>query len=66
MPSEGNFILIDPKTDSQPVFAALQQLGVIVRPVKNYGYQTELRVTIGTARQNRKLVRCLKKVLKGL
>jgi len=63
VPSEGNFILIDPKVDSLPVFTALQKLGVIVRPVKNYGYQTELRVTIGTARQNRKLVRCLKKVL---
>ena len=64
VPSEGNFILIDPKVDSMPVFSALQQLGVIVRPVKNYGYQTELRVTIGTARQNRKLIRCLKQVLK--
>jgi histidinol-phosphate aminotransferase len=63
VPSEGNFILIDPKIDSLPVFTALQKLGVIVRPVKNYGYQTELRVTIGTARQNKKLVSSLKKVL---
>jgi histidinol-phosphate aminotransferase len=65
VPSEGNFILIDPKTDSLPVFTALQKMGVIVRPVKNYGYQTELRVTIGTARQNRKLIGALKQVLKG-
>jgi len=65
VPSEGNFILIDPKIDSMPVFSALQKLGVIVRPVKNYGYQTELRVTIGTARQNKKLISSLKKVLKN-
>jgi histidinol-phosphate aminotransferase len=63
VPSEGNFILIDPKVDSQGVFAGLQKLGVIVRPVKNYGFHTELRVTIGTPRQNKKLVSSLKKVL---
>jgi histidinol-phosphate aminotransferase len=65
VPSEGNFILIDPKVDSQIIFLSLQKLGVIVRPIKNYGYQTELRVTIGTARHNKKLIGALKQVLKG-
>lgn len=63
VPSEGNFVLIDPGVDSQPVFAALQQLGVIVRPVKNYGFPTALRVTVGTERQNRRLTAALARVL---
>jgi histidinol-phosphate aminotransferase len=64
VPSEGNFILIDPGVDSQPVYLALQQMGVIVRPVKNYGFPTALRVTVGTERQNRRFMSALIKVLK--
>ncbi|MCU0605855.1 MAG: histidinol-phosphate transaminase [Candidatus Edwardsbacteria bacterium] len=65
VPSQGNFILIDTGRDSQPVFLAMQQLGVIVRPVKNYGMPTQLRVTVGTPPQNRRLVAALKKALAG-
>lgn len=65
VPSEGNFILIDTGRDSQPVFLAMQQLGVIVRPVKNYGMPTQLRVTVGTPPQNRRLVAGLRKALAG-
>jgi histidinol-phosphate aminotransferase len=64
VPSEGNFVLIDPKLDSLQVFNAMQRMGVIVRPVKNYGYPTALRVTVGTMRENRKMVGCLKKAIK--
>jgi len=64
VPSEGNFILIDPKVDSMPVFNALQKRGVIVRPVKNYGFPTQLRVTVGTPAQNKKLIAGLRRVLK--
>lgn len=66
VPSEGNFILIDPKVDSDAVFQELQKLGVIVRPIKNYGFPTALRITVGTLRQNKKLVRSLKSALKNL
>lgn len=65
VPSEGNFVLIDCGRDSQPVFLAMQQLGVIVRPVKNYGMPTQLRVTVGTPAQNRRLAAGLKRVLAG-
>jgi len=64
IPSEGNFVLIDPKLDSMEVFTRLQKRGVIIRPVKNYGLPTAVRVTIGTEKQNKKLVSSLKKVLK--
>jgi histidinol-phosphate aminotransferase len=66
VPSDGNFVLVDPKIDSQLVFQELQKQGVIVRPVKNYGFPTALRVTVGTARQNRKFLSTLKKTLRTL
>jgi histidinol-phosphate aminotransferase len=66
VPSEGNFILIDPKVDSDLLFTELQKLGVIVRPVKNYGFPTALRVTVGTMKQNKRLVRSLKTALRAL
>lgn len=66
VPSEGNFILIDPGIDSDLTFLELQKLGVIVRPVKNYGFPTALRVTVGSMRQNKKLVRSLRLVLRTL
>lgn len=62
--SEGNFVLIDPKVDSADVFSRLQKNGIITRPVKNYGLPTALRITVGTEKQNKKLVSSLKKVLK--
>jgi histidinol-phosphate aminotransferase len=64
VPSEGNFVLIDPKIDSLQVFNAMQKMGVIVRPVKNYGYDTALRVTVGTMKENKKMLKCLKKAIK--
>ncbi len=64
IPSEGNFVLIDPKLDSVEVFTRLQKRGIIVRPVKNYGLPTALRITVGTEKQNKKLVVALRKVLK--
>lgn len=66
VPSEGNFVLIDPRLDSTEVFTRLQKRGIIIRPVKNYGLPTALRVTIGTEKQNKKLVGSLKKVLKEI
>jgi len=66
VPSEGNFVLIDPKTDSSDIFNRLQKRSVIVRPVKNYGMPTALRVTIGTEKQNKKLISSLKRVLKEI
>jgi len=63
LPSEGNFIFIDPGLDSDRMFLEMQRMGVIVRPIKNYGFPTALRVTVGTPRQNRKLIRSLKKAI---
>ncbi len=58
-----NFILIDLQQDVMPVYHELLKEGVIVRPVGGYGLKSHLRVTIGTERENRKVIRSFKKVL---
>lgn len=58
-----NFILIDLQQDTMPVYQKLLKDGVIIRPVEGYGLKSHLRVTIGTERENRKLIQSLKKVL---
>lgn len=58
VPGEGNFLLVR-VGDGARVFAALQQRGVITRPVKPYGLPEWLRITIGTAAQNERLLAAL-------
>jgi histidinol-phosphate aminotransferase len=51
------------------VFRALQARGVIVRPVKSYGLPEWIRVTVGNASQNERVIaeleRCLRAGDKG-
>ncbi len=63
LPTFGNFIFVDFNKDSQTIFEALQRHGIIARTIKEYGFPTALRVTIGTERQNKKLIRIIKKIL---
>jgi histidinol-phosphate aminotransferase len=55
VPSQANFVLVK-VGDAARVFDALQRRGVIVRPVANYGLPEHLRVTVGTAEQNERLL----------
>jgi histidinol-phosphate aminotransferase len=43
---------VDFAQPAAPLFQALLQRGVIVRPVANYGLPQHLRVTVGTAEEN--------------
>jgi histidinol-phosphate aminotransferase len=61
--SATNFIVVDVKKDCKAVFNALLKRGVIVRDMKAWGFDTYIRVTIGTREENRKLVEALKKVI---
>ncbi|MGQ9701216.1 MAG: histidinol-phosphate transaminase [bacterium] len=63
IPTHGNFIFVDFQKDSRIIFEALQKHGIITRTVKEYGFPNALRITIGTERQNRRLIRVLKKIL---
>jgi histidinol-phosphate aminotransferase len=64
-PSAGNFVLADTFGDGKAVYEALLQHGVIVRPVGGYGLPGCLRITVGTAAQNEKLIRAMAAVMKG-
>lgn len=62
-PSQGNFLLVDCLTDSEKLFNALLKRGVIVRPVKNYGLPTFLRISVGLEEENLAVIDGLKAVL---
>jgi histidinol-phosphate aminotransferase len=65
VPSEANFVLVR-VGDGGAVFDALQRRGVIVRPVKSYGLPAWVRVTVGTGRENERLLQELAGVLSGV
>lgn len=63
IPSIANFVSVDVGRDAAPVFDALLREGVIVRPVAGYGMPEHLRITVGTAEQNDRVLAALQKVL---
>jgi histidinol-phosphate aminotransferase len=65
VPTEANFIFADVGRDAEKIFELLMRKGVIVRPGASFGFPTHLRITIGTAEQNRRLVAALEEVLKN-
>lgn len=65
IPSLGNFITVDVGREAGPVFSALLQEGVIVRPVANYGLPNHLRVSVGTREENGRFIEALDRVLCG-
>lgn len=62
-PAAGNFLLIDTARDCEQDFLRLLQEGVIVRPMKIYGFPTSLRVTIGTHADNERFLEAMRRVL---
>jgi histidinol-phosphate aminotransferase len=62
-PSQGNFIFFDLKQDSSLIFEELLKRGVILRPVKNYGFPTHMRMSVGTMAENKKAIETLKAIL---
>jgi histidinol-phosphate aminotransferase len=60
--SFGNFLLIDTGRDCEEDFIRLLHEGVIVRPVKLYGFPTSLRVTVGLHEANEKFLAALQRV----
>lgn len=66
IPSSGNFVSVDVKQQAMPIYQALLQKGVIVRPVANYEMPNHLRVSIGTERENGIFLNALAEVLGGV
>lgn len=66
IPSSGNFVSVDVGQNALPLYEALLQKGVIVRPVANYEMPNHLRVSIGTERENQIFIQALIEVLRGV
>ena len=64
--SEGNFVLFDTQRDSSQVFEALLRKGIILRPVKNYGLPTQMRMSVGLPEENEAAIKALTEVLPGI
>lgn len=54
LPSQANFIMVRPPNGlaANDLFEKLLQKGFIVRPLKSYGLDAYLRVSIGTPEEN--------------
>jgi len=63
IPSVGNFVTADLRRPAAAVDQALLREGVICRPVANYGLPNHLRISIGLADENDRLLAALEKVL---
>lgn len=63
LPSEGNFVLFDTGREAESVYQGLLREGIILRPVKGYGFPNHLRMSVGLPEQNRAAIAALKKVL---
>ncbi|WP_062270492.1 histidinol-phosphate transaminase [Endozoicomonas arenosclerae] len=64
IPSTGNFITFDAGMDGVECYQKLLKLGVIVRPVANYGMPGHLRVSIGLEDENSRFLEALASVVK--
>ena len=62
VPSCANFILVN-VGDGDKVFQALQERGVIVRPMRGYKMPGWVRVTVGLPAENRRFIQALSTVL---
>jgi histidinol-phosphate aminotransferase len=62
-PTEANFIYIDLAQPAANICAKLYERGVAIRPLDSFGRPQAIRVTIGTAEQNKRFVENLQKIL---
>ncbi|MDD5173899.1 MAG: histidinol-phosphate transaminase [Candidatus Omnitrophota bacterium] len=58
-----NFMMINVRRNSEKVFEQLICKGVIVRDMKAWGYDSFIRVSVGTREENKIFIETLKKVL---
>lgn len=56
VPSQSNFVMIRVGPQCDRIYEALLRRGVIVRPLKSFGYPEHLRITIGTPEETRRFV----------
>jgi histidinol-phosphate aminotransferase len=64
LPSQTNFVLVGfGARDGRQLYDRLLRKGVIVRPMNGYGLPHHLRITVGTAAENARLLAALRDIL---
>jgi histidinol-phosphate aminotransferase len=58
-PSVANFLLVHCAAGAEAVYEALLQKGIMTRPMGPYGLPNSLRITVGTEKENRRLMAAL-------
>ena len=66
IPSQGNFVMFDTLRDAAKVNEALLRRGIIMRPLLNYGFKTQLRLSVGLEHENEAAIKALAEVLKEI
>ncbi len=61
--SATNFVFVRSPLPGRELFKALLNLGVIIRPLDEYGLPHHVRISIGTPAQNKVLLKAMRKVL---
>jgi len=64
--SDANFVLFDTLRNADQCFNYLLRLGVILRPVANYGFPNYLRMTVGQDFENKIAIASLEKMIKEI
>lgn len=63
LPSLANFLCVDVHRDGSELFRSLLRRGVIVRPLRAYGMESWLRITVGSAEDDDVLLAALDSVM---
>lgn len=63
-PSQANFLMFAPPMEARRLFEELLRRGVIIRPLDSYGLPGMLRVSIGSAAENREFLEKTEEVLR--
>ncbi len=63
LPSQANFIMVDFGKKAEDIYKKLMKKGILLRPLKAYGFPTFLRISIGVPEENRLLLKEIKNLL---
>lgn len=64
-PTQGNFVLIDPPVNDMEFTTFLEQRGIMVRPVGNFGAPGKVRISFGVREANKALLAALEVMMKS-
>ncbi len=62
--SQANFIMVDFGEKCDTIYNELLRRGILLRPLKAYGFTSCLRITVGLPDENERLISTLKEILK--